>query len=107
MLKTILTTALLAAAFPAAAQTEQVTHEVRVSYSDLDLSQPGDVKKLDHRLHVAIGQVCPDTEPQDRLIAFSVLHCRHAAHVKAADQRAAALAAAATRTRLASSADAR
>jgi len=107
MLKTILTAALLVTALPAAAQTEKVTREVHVSYSDLDLRQPKDVKAFDRRLRAAIGQVCPDTEPQDRLVAFSVLRCRHAAHAKAADQRAAAIAAAEARTRLASSAEGR
>ena len=102
MLKTILTIALLATALPAAAQTEKVTREVHVSYADLDLRSPDGVKALDHRLRVAIAQVCPETQPQDRQIASSVLRCRHAAHIGAAAQRAAALAAIEARTQVAS-----
>ena len=102
MLKTILTIALLATALPAAAQTEKVTRVVHVSYADLDLRQPGDVKIFDRRLRVAIGQVCPETQPQDRQSSFAVLRCRSAAHAGAAAQRAAALAASNTRTQTAS-----
>ena len=102
MLKTILTIALLATALPAAAQTEKVTREVHVSYADLDLRHPNDVKELDRRLRIAVAQVCPDTQPQDRQIVSSVLRCRHAAHVGAAAQRAAALASIETRTQVAS-----
>ena len=108
MLKTILTAALFAVSVPAtAAQMEQVTRQVRVSYADLDLHQPADVKEFDRRLRVAIAQVCPDTQPQDRDTSFAVMRCRHAAHVGAAAQRAIALAKVDTRTQVASIAEGR
>jgi len=107
MLKTILTAALFAASLPAAAQAEQVTRHVHVSYADLDLRHPNDVKELDRRLRVAVAEVCPETQPQDRQVSFSVLRCRHAAHVGAAAQRAAALARIDTRSQVASIAEGR
>lgn len=107
MLKTILTAALFAASLPAAAHAEQVTRQVHVSYADLDLRQPNDVKELDRRLRIAVAEVCPDTQPQDRQIAFSVMRCRHAAHMGAVAQRAAALAAVDAHKQLASIAEGR
>jgi UrcA family protein len=101
MLKTLFTTVLLAAALPTAAPAELVTRQVHVTYADLDLRHAADVKQLDRRLRAAIGAVCPDTQPQERLIDAAVTRCRRTARAGFADQRQAALAAAYASTRIA------
>jgi UrcA family protein len=101
MLKTLLTTVLLAATVPAAAHAEQVTRQVHVTYADLDLRRAADVKQLDRRLRTAIAAVCPDSQPQERLANPAVTRCRKAARAGFADQREAALAAAYAHTQMA------
>ena len=98
MLKTILTAAFLATTLTAAAHAENVTRQVRVSYSDLDLRHPADVKRFDQRLRAAVTEVCPEADNPDK---FAVLRCRKAAFTALADRRAAALATAQSGTQLA------
>jgi UrcA family protein len=101
MLKTILTTVLLAAAVPAVAQPSEVAPQIHVTYADLDLRRAADVRQFDRRLRGAIETICGDAKPGEGPIAFSVLRCRKAAYAQIADQRAAALAAANAATQLA------
>jgi len=99
MLKMIVAAAFLATTITGVAQAEDGARQVRVSYADLDLRRPADVKRLDQRLHRAVNAVCPAGETTDRF-AFGL--CRKAALARLADQRAAALAAAHGATQLAS-----
>ena len=94
MLKTLLATVLLAAAFPATAHTPEVAPQVHVTYADLDLRHAADVKQFDRRLRGAVETICGDAKPGEGPIAFSVLRCRKATYAQIANQRAAALAAA-------------
>jgi UrcA family protein len=103
MLKTIVTAiALLATAAPAFAGAREAAPQVRVSYADLDLRRPADVKTLDRRIRAAVDAVCPeDLTTGSRLGNAATRQCRTAAFAALAKQRDAALAAAAAPVRLA------
>ncbi len=92
MLKSIAAAALLAAGVPAVAQAQQVQHDIHVSYHDLDLHRPGDVRILDNRLRSAISSVCPDDRTADPVVKLEVFYCRKAKHAEVAAARKAALA---------------
>ena len=98
MLKIILTTALLATAAPALAQSDGDTLQVHVSYRDLALRRSADVHELDRRLHAALKTVCPDNTPD----TFAVKYCRQAAAADLGHQRARVLRTARAGDKLAS-----
>ncbi len=92
MLKLIAAAALLAAGVPVVASAQQVQHDIHVSYHDLDLHRPGDVRILDNRLRAAINAVCPDDRTTDPLVKLEVVYCHKAKHAEVAAARNAALA---------------
>jgi len=93
--------ALAATTAPAFAQADGATQSVHVSYADLDLSHPAAVRTLDRRLHAAVGTVCRADAGADTSASLAALHCRKAAQLAFANQRAAAIARANTNTQLA------
>jgi UrcA family protein len=90
MLKIILPFTLLLAAIPGGAFAQDVHAEVRVSYRDLDLRNPHDVKRLDHRIGKAVVSVCSDgsgsTIMDERRIEID--HCIKAKRAELAGYRA-------------------
>ena len=61
MLKVIVPLMLTLTAIPGGAFAQDVHSEVRVSYRDLDLTNPRDTRRLDHRIGKAIVIVCSDS----------------------------------------------
>lgn len=104
MLKSLLTTVLLAATVPATAHAELVTRQAHVSFADLDLRHAADIRVLDQRLRAAVNAVCP---PAEAATETAILQCRKGAYATLADQRATALAKAGAGTQLAQIAPAR
>jgi len=109
MLKTIITTALLAASVAAIApaQAERVTRQVSVQYADLDLRKAADVKTLNHRLRAAVDAVCADEDGSLRATDFDKLRCRYDALHQLRGQRDAAISSAKGEARLALNASTR
>jgi UrcA family protein len=111
MLKTIITTALLAAsvsvAAPAAAQPERVTRQVSVQYADLDLRRAADVREFDRRLRSAVSAVCADEDGSLRATDLDKLHCRYDALRRLHGKREAAISSAKGEARLALNASTR
>jgi UrcA family protein len=87
--------ALLAASFavvaPAAAQ--QPLRSVAVSYADLDLRSDAGRATLDHRLRIAIRDVCGHASPADLAGQNAAADCRRSLAGQVAAQREAAFAA--------------
>lgn len=88
--------AAVSASLPALAQDKR-TPDVRVDYSDLDLSDPADVRVLDRRLAWAIRTSCPNDERAAYSLARQrpVIECRAGKRAEIRSQREAALASAA------------
>jgi UrcA family protein len=88
--------AAVSASMPALAQDKQ-TADVRVDYSDLDLSDPAAVRVLDRRLALAIRVSCPNDERAAHNLARQrpVIECRAQKRAEISSQREAALASAA------------
>ena len=106
MLKTIITTALLAASVAAAApaaaqQAEHVTRQVSVHYADLDLRRAADVREFDRRLRAAVSTVCADEDGSLRATDLDKLHCRYDALRGLRGEREAAISSAKGEARLA------
>lgn len=63
MIRTAITAAVLAGMVAPTAPSAQTTADgartVHVRYTDLDLSQPDDMKLLQHRIAMAVNTVCP------------------------------------------------
>ena len=97
-MKKMLTLAALAAALlvaPAQAQSgsaQPVTFSVE--YSDLDLSNPADVRRLDRRIEIAARTACGPTSSADPKGMREVRRCRIQASEAASQQRSRAIAAA-------------
>jgi UrcA family protein len=98
-MKTITTLAALLAASlataiaPAAAQ-QQPVRSVAVSYADLDLRSDAGRATLDHRLRIAIRDVCGQASSADLAGQNAVADCRRSLGGQVAAQREAAFAAA-------------
>ena len=106
MLKTIITTALLAATFVAtapavAAEGDRVMRQAHVTYADLDLRRPADVKELNRRLRAAVDAVCADEDGSLRATDLEKLHCRYVALRGLRGQRDAAISSAKSGAQLA------
>ena len=97
-MKKMLTLAALAAALlvapayaqPASAQPASAT----IDYSDLDLSRPADVARLDRRIEIAARTACGPTSSADPEGMREVRRCRAQASEAASLQRSRAIAAA-------------
>ena len=59
MPKTVLLAACVAALVPTSAFAQDKMPDVAVSYSDLDLAKPADVKRFDQRIAAAVKAACP------------------------------------------------
>ena len=82
-------------ATPALAQDYPIGTETRiVSTSGLDLSNPRDVRILDHKLVRAIADVCGTGSAADPERARRVQDCRHAVRAQVAPARSRAIIAA-------------
>jgi UrcA family protein len=92
MWKMIAAAALLPAAAPACAMAQEGKEAVRVSYGDLDLRRPDDIRRLDARLKIAIDDVCPGGDSIDTWRRIAAEKCRKARHSEIAAARESALA---------------
>lgn len=95
MVKGMICAASLLLAMPGTAFAEQKLPDVAVSYGDLDLTKPEDIRLFDRRLSWAIMSACPEDRGVGRRNA--VRACRAAKREEVAVLRTRALAAAATR----------
>jgi len=97
MFKTLLPTPLIAAALaiPASAGTP-AARQAKVAVADLNLATAPGQAKLDHRLAVAIRQVCGAGDQRDLTLQAELRRCRESARKSAAPRRAALIAAATT-----------
>lgn len=95
-MKTIVTFAALAAAIgaPALARNAEPAASTVVHFADLDLTRPGDVGRLRHRIANAASKVCGEPSSADPSGKVNAARCR-AATERAADAQRAALVAAA------------
>lgn len=93
-MKSILTLAVLAAAFGAPAAAETITSPtIVVHYADLDLANPGDVRQLGHRIANAVSDVCGEPSSADLAGQVNAVRCRKET-LKAANAQRDALSAA-------------
>jgi UrcA family protein len=94
MMKTLIPlTLLLAAASPAAAQPDPVSHaSLHIGYSDLNLATQSGTKALDRRIARAIDTLCPEPLSRSLAEAVAVKTCRATAEASVARQREQALA---------------
>ena len=67
---------------------------VTIDYSDLDLSRPGDVSRLDRRIEIAAQDACGPTSSADPQGRIDVRRCRAQVKEAASLQRGRAIAAA-------------
>lgn len=87
--------AAVSASVPALAQDKQ-TADVRVDYSDLDLTDPAAVRVLDRRLAQAVRASCPnDEQVRDLARLRPIVECRARKRAEIRSQRETALASAA------------
>jgi len=71
MLKIVIAALLATAPFAASAETRQI-----VSHADLDLTRPGDVAKLRHRIALAIENICGSYASVEATQADDITRCR-------------------------------
>ena len=96
MLKVLISAASLVLAAHGTAIAQQKVPDVTISYRDLDLTNPADVRVLDRRIGWAIMSVCTDDRgPGGPMV---VPACKLAKQAELAPLRAKALAAATTRS---------
>ena len=97
-MKKMITLAAFAAALlvaPAQAQSGSAQPaSLTVEYSDLDLSNPADVRRLDRRIEIAARTACGPTSSSDPKGMREVRRCRAQASEAASLQRSRAIAAA-------------
>ena len=97
-MKKMITLAAFAAAFlvaPAQAQSGSAQPaSLSVEYSDLDLSNPADVRRLDRRIEIAAEQACGPVSSADPEGRIEVRRCRNNTRQAALRQRDRAIAAA-------------
>lgn len=92
MLNHLIIAALAAATLPGAVLANEPTADIAVHYGDLDLTRPGDVKRLDRRIAAAISEVCgEDVTNSDLDLRRIVAQCKADKQQQIADLRAVAL----------------
>lgn len=97
MMLTLTKAALVVAclATPALAQDDPIGTETRIVSTDgLDLSNPRDVRTLDHKLGLAIADVCGNGSAADPERARRLRDCRDAVRAQVAPDRSRAIIAA-------------
>jgi UrcA family protein len=81
-----------AAAAPAFAQDAADDVQLKVSYADLDLTAQAGLSVLDHRIAIAVKQVCGDADMRNVVEWKAMKACRNQAQQTAQSTRDAALA---------------
>jgi len=96
MIRTAIAVAALVGMTASTATSAQTTADeartAHVRYTDLDLSQPDDMKLLHHRVAMAVNTVCPIPVAGSMDDIMANMRCRTRA-IKGADQQIAALVA--------------
>lgn len=91
MSKIILSAILLSASFAIPAVAQEVTRDVHIDYSDLNLDSSSGIRALDRRISRAVNIVCPEDGRVDLASAMKIDKCRKIKTAEVAFLRKAAL----------------
>lgn len=91
MSKIILSAILLSASFAIPAFAQEVTRDVHIDYSDLNLDSPSGLQALDRRISRAVNIVCPEDGRVDLASTMKIEKCRKIKTAEVASLRKAAL----------------
>jgi UrcA family protein len=91
MSKIFLSALLISASFAIPAFAQEVTRDVHIDYSDLNLDNPSGLRTLDRRISRAVNIVCPEDGRVDLASAMKINKCRKLKTAEVASIRKAAL----------------
>ena len=91
MSKIFLSALLISASFAIPAFAQEITRDVHIDYSDLNLDNPSGLRTLDRRISRAVNIVCPEDGRVDLASAMKINKCRKLKTAEVASIRKAAL----------------